>query len=176
MGPAARSRTRATVRSARPRCPRSRGRISLSTSPSIGDLISSVRSLVGTKKLTPCRVHAVRAVRAIRAVRAVRAASRKGDSKPRPPRVQRGIQRLERTYFGPHQPFPYINALPLWAHDTPTNFAGDSTIHRHASTRYPAEEAGTIVCPETPALRAERGDSLMLCEAQPALIVIFKKS
>jgi hypothetical protein len=21
---------------------------------------------------------------------------------------------LERTYFGPHQPFPYINALPLW--------------------------------------------------------------
>ena len=101
------------MRSARPRCPRSRGRISLSTSPSIGDLISSVRSLVGTKKLTPCRVHAVRAVRAIRAVRAVRAASRKGDSKPRPPRVQRGIQRLERTYFGPHQPFPYINALPL---------------------------------------------------------------
>ena len=167
MAPAARSRTRATVRSARPRCPRSRGRISLSTSPSIGDLISSVRSLVGTKKVTPCRV---------RRVRAVRAASRKGDSKPRPPRVQRGIQRLERTYFGPHQPFPYINALPLWAHDTPTNFAGDSTIHRHASTRYPAEEAGTIVCPETPALRAERGDSPMLCEAQPALIVIFKKS
>ena len=54
--------------------------------------------------------------------------------------------------------------------------AGDSTIHRHASTRCPAEEAGTIVCPETPALRAERGDSPMLCEALPALIVIFKKS
>jgi hypothetical protein len=33
-----------------------------------------------------------------------------------------------------------------------------------------------IVCPETPALRAERGDSPMFCEAQPALIVIFKKS
>ena len=58
----------------------------------------------------------------------------------------------------------------------PTKFAGDSTNHRHASTRCPAEEAGTIVCPETPALRAERGDSSMLCEAQSALIVIFKKS
>ena len=50
----------------------------------------------------------------LRAVRAVRAASRKGESKPRPPRVQRGIQRLGWAYFGPHQPFPYINALPLW--------------------------------------------------------------
>ena len=39
-----------------------------------------------------------------------------------------------------------------------------------------AGEVGTIVCPETPALRAERGDSPMLCQALPALIVIFKKS
>ena len=169
MAPAARSRTRATVRSAWPRCPRSRGRITLSTSPSIGDLISSVRSLVGTKKVTPCRV---------RRVRAVRAASRRGVSKPRSPSRPAGHPAAGKNLFRATSAVPVHKRPPFVAHDAPnpTKFAGDSTIHRHASTRCPAEEAGTIVCPETPALRAERGDSPMLCEAQPALIVIFKKS
>ena len=170
MAPVARPRTGATVRSARRCCPRSRGRISLSTSPSIGDLISSVRSLVGAKKVTPCRV---------RRVRAVRAASRRGVSKPRSPSRPAGHPAAWKNLLRATSAVPVHKRPPFVAHDhtpNPTKFAGDSTIHRHASKRSPAEEAGTIVCPETPALRAERGDSPMLCEAQPALIVIFKKS
>ena len=166
LGPAARSRTRATVRSSRPRCPRSRGHISLSTSPSIGDLISSVRSLVGAKKVTPCRV---------RRVRAVRAASRKGDSKPRPPSRPAANPAVGKILFRASSAIP-VHKRPAFVTRPIQQSLPAIRSHRHASTRCPAEEAGTIVCPETPALHAERGESLMLCEAQPALIVIFKKS
>ena len=113
MGPAARSRTRATEGSARPRCPRSRGRISLSTSPSIGDLISSVRSLVGTKKVPPCRV------RAVRAVRAVHAASRKGDSKPRPPSRPAGHPAVGMILFRASSAIPVHKRPPFVTHPIP---------------------------------------------------------
>ena len=110
MAPAARSRTRATVRSARPRCPRSRGRISLSTSPSIGDLISSVRSLVGTKKVTPCRV---------RRVRAVRAASRRGVSKPRSPSRPAGHPAAGKNLFRATSAVPVHKRPPFVTHPIP---------------------------------------------------------
>ena len=71
----------------------------------------------------------------LRAVRPVRAASRKGESKPRPPRVQRGIQRLGKNLFRASFAVPVHKRPPseaLWARPmmtpNPTNFAGDSTI------------------------------------------------
>ena len=52
------------------------------------------------RMMVPCRVRRVRRIR--RCGREVRSRN--------PPRVKRGIQRLGRSYFGPHQPIPHKRA------------------------------------------------------------------
>ena len=107
------------------------------------------------KKMTPCRV---------RRVRAVRAASRKGDSKPRPPSRPAANPAVGKILFRASSAIP-VHKRPAFVTRPIQQSLPAIRSHRHASTRCPAEEAGTIVCPETPALHAERGDSPMLCEA-----------
>ena len=169
MGPAVWSRTRATVRSARPRCPggaESGSYLSVDLSQHRGSYF--IREIPRrNKKNDPVpRPRRPRRPRRSRRPRRPRRFA-EGRFEAATPSRPAGHPAVGKNLFRASSAVPVHKRPPFVAHDhtpNPTKFAGDSTNHRHASTRCPAEEAGTIVCPETPALRAERGDSPMLCE------------